>query len=65
MIIGTVASVMIGAAMPLFAIISGDMIDAYGATQNLEPRARSHLFSYLYLAADSFVTALIMFFAGK
>ena len=65
MAVGTIASVMIGTAMPLFAIISGNMIDAYGSYQDLEPKARQHLFSYLYLAAGSFITALIMFFCWK
>ena len=51
--------------MPLFALVTGNMIDAYGSSENIEVAARRNLFYYLYLAAGSFFTTLAMFFCWK
>jgi len=60
MTIGAIGSVLMGSSMPLFANVTGRMIDSYGNTATTLDSARSNMFLFLYLAIASFIIGFIM-----
>jgi len=60
-IIAAIFSCGSGASFPIFAVISGDMIDKFNGSPDLVGAAAHNLYLYLGLGAASMVVGFIMF----
>jgi ATP-binding cassette subfamily B (MDR/TAP) protein 1 len=61
MILGTVASIITGTAIPVFAYISGSMIDAFQVSGAIYEEARKNLYYYIILGVAAGAMAMVMF----
>lgn len=61
MLMGTLASIITGTAIPIFAYISGSMIDAFQNSNQIYEEARKNLYYYLALAVGAGAMAMAMF----
>ena len=61
MVIGSVCSVIMGAALPLFYFISGDMINTFNEGDDIKSSALENLIRYIVLAVSSLILGMIMF----
>jgi ATP-binding cassette, subfamily B (MDR/TAP), member 1 len=60
MVVGSICSIIMGAFIPIFALLTGNMIDAFG-TSEIYDEAKKNLFNYLYLGVAALVIGTTMF----
>lgn len=61
MILGTIFSLMMGTALPIFANITGSMIDSFGVNANRFEEARQNLLYFIYLGIGTLFMATAMY----
>ena len=61
MAVGSICSVIMGAALPLFYFITGDMINTFNEGDNIKSLALENLIRYIILAVSSLILGMIMF----
>ena len=54
-------SVIMGAVVPVFAFVIGNMIDSFGSNANSSNDALQNLYYFLILGAGAMIVATIMF----
>lgn len=63
MIVGTIASILMGAVVPIFAFITGDTIDSFQSTSTLRDKAKENLLYYTYLGVGALGVGILMYSA--
>lgn len=61
MTVGTIFSILIGTALPIFANITGGMIDSFSANTDRYSEAKRNLFYFIYLGSGALIVAMVMF----
>ena len=61
MVIGSIGAVAIGAAMPAFAYIWGEMTDSFQDEDEMVPAAKETMFLFIYIGIGAFAAGWIMF----
>ena len=60
MSVGALAAVCNGAALPLFALLWGNMIDTFKSKAEMVDQAREMLLIFVYIGLGAFITGWIM-----
>lgn len=60
MVVGTIAAICNGAAMPLFALLWGDMIDSFKSQTDMVDQTLKMLLLFIYIGIAVFVTGWLM-----
>lgn len=61
MVIGSITSAAMGAAIPIFAYLTGNMIDSFNTSNDIYAEAKKNLLYYIYLGIGALVVATVMF----
>lgn len=61
MIIGSIAAMVMGTAMPAFAFIWGRMTDSFFSTETMVDAAKDNMLIFIYVGIGAFFAGLLMF----
>lgn len=61
MVFGSISSAAMGAAIPIFAYLTGNMIDSFSTSSDIYAEAKQNLLYYIYLGVGALMVGTAMF----
>lgn len=61
MVIGLNCSVIMGAVIPIFAYLSGDMVDSFKSLEDLYEQTKKILYYYIFVGTIALVVGTVMY----
>ncbi len=61
MVVASICSAFMGAAIPIFAYLTGNMIDSFTSRADAYEEAKKNMFYYIYLGIGALVAGTVMF----
>jgi ATP-binding cassette, subfamily B (MDR/TAP), member 1 len=58
--VGSVGSILMGVSIPVFANLTGSIIDSFSTQGNMVEEAKSTMLLFVYLACTAFFVGLVM-----